>query len=147
MLAAKARALHSAGLADAAALAAAPERQVRRALARGLPRALAGGAQPRQGSAQPRKGGAGSAAARATLSGGAAACMAVRSARAFQAGVHCSIGPTAASGSSCSAAPRLAVVSAWRQWDSLDWHAPGSACIDHYMLSAVCVRCERRQIA
>ncbi|KAK9826374.1 hypothetical protein WJX81_004727 [Elliptochloris bilobata] len=76
MLAAKARALHSAGIADTAALAAAPEDQVRRALAKGLPRALAGG---------PRPGKAGtSAAARAIYGGGATAAMTARSAKSLQ---------------------------------------------------------------
>lgn len=101
MLAAKARALHSAGIADAAALAAAQESQVRRALARGLPRALAGGPQP-------RKGGARSAAARAVLSGGATACMTARSAQALQAGVLQY--SAAALTSPCTADPRLAPV-------------------------------------
>ena len=79
MLAAKARALHSAGLLDPAALAAAPEDQVRKALARGLPRVLASGGQPR-GSAK------GAASARAVLGGGATAAMNLRSAKALQAG-------------------------------------------------------------
>lgn len=79
MLAAKARVLHSAGLLDPAALAAAPEDQVRKALARGLPRALASGGQAR-GSAK------GAASARAVLGGGATAAMTLRSAKALQAG-------------------------------------------------------------
>ena len=87
MLAAKARALHSAGITDAAALAAAPESQVRRALAKGLPRALAGGAQT-------RKGGNSSAAARA-MCGSATPSLTARSARTLQTGVHkCSMGAT-----------------------------------------------------
>jgi hypothetical protein len=73
MLAARARALHAAGLPTAAALAAAPEDRVRRALARGGQRGAAAG-----------RGGAAAAA----LGGGAAAGIAARSARALQAGAR-----------------------------------------------------------
>ncbi len=75
MLAARARALHAAGLPTAAALAAAPEDRVRRALARGGSCGAAGAA------------GRGGAAA-AALGGGAAAGIAARSARALQAGAR-----------------------------------------------------------